>query len=364
MEFTGGFSDTLTFLEERTSKEWVGIPNKYERMKHFIPYWEQGTQLIIAAASGVGKTLYTISDWLVYPYQFYKETGYKVKIIYFSLEKKKQIVKTHILSNLYYQEYHNRISKQDFFSRSLDSNTKYNLNVLSQRYNDVDQIIDVVDHIHTVDGIQKYVKNYMMANGKIETVNGKKTYISDQGEHVIVVTDTINALTQMQGKTKADTLYYYSQEVCKNEICEFYNANAILVQQTEKSSDMNLYNYKGELNKAATKPSRNSLGESRLTFNNCDFLLTLYSPFNYRIEEYPFNSPRPYNITLLKDKFMLIGCEKNRDGDSPFEIELYSDLAVNYFEELPPAEMFHLNPDLYKKYQHYTPKNAQTSLLF
>jgi hypothetical protein len=364
MEFKGGFADTLNFLEERTSKEWVGIPNKYERMKPFISYWEKGTYLLISAGSGIGKTLFTVSDWLVYPYQFGRNNNYKVKIIYFSLEKKRHIVKSHLISNLYYQETHNRISKQELFTRKMDANTRYNVNQLSMKYDDVDDRIDIVDYLHSPTDIQKYVRKYMAEHGKFETVEGKKTYISNEDEHVIVVTDTLNALTVMKDKTKADTIYHFSQEVCKNEFCELYDITVVNIQQQNKEQEKNHYNFKGELNEAATKPSRNSLGESLQTFNNCDFLLTLYSPFNYRIGSYPFNAKYAYDITRLKDKFMLISCEKNRDGDAPFEIELYSDLAVNYFEELPPVESFYNNDALYKKYQNYVPKNNANLLLF
>lgn len=353
-EFQGGFKSVLEFIEERNSREWVGIPQKYDKLKEHIPYYEKGTYLLISAHSGVGKTIFTISDWIVYPYLFSRETGYKVKIFYFSLEKKKVIVDTQVMSNLYYQYTNNKASKQDIFSKKLDENTLENLSEISKLYHDYEDVVTVVDNVFSPEDMHRYMTKYFKENGKVITdksLEVGKRYVPNDDTHVIIITDTLNAMTQIKGKEKNQSINYYSREICKNEFCELYGATVVNVQQQDKDAEKNTFNYKGELNYAATRPSRNSLSESKLTFNDADFFLTLYSPFLYRVPKYPFNATDAFwDIMQLKNKFTLLSLEKNRDGETPAEMGLYSDLAVNYFEELPSAPEFMKDKSLYLYY--------------
>lgn len=353
MEIYGGFSNLLNFIEERKEKDWIGIPQKYPKMEEYIPYYEKGTYLLLSAHSGVGKTIFTISDWLVYPYLFSRRTGYKVKIFYFSLEKKEVIVDAHIMSNLYFQYCKQKVSKQDIFSNKLDPNTLENFGEMSKLYHDYKEVITIVDNVYSAKDIHKYMQNYFAKHGKIE--KGKETgrvYVPNDDTHVIIITDTINALDTEQGKSKNESLNHYSRQICKNDFCDLYGATVVNVQQQDKTAEKNEFTNRGELNVHATKPSRNSLGESKLTFNDADFFLTLYSPAIYRIPRYPFESKESWDIEKLNSKFRLISLEKNRDGDSPMEMGLYSDLAVNYFEELPHFSEFIKNPSLYQFYQN------------
>lgn len=352
MEFQGGFNQVLNLVEERQSKQWVGIPQKYSKLEEYIPYYEKGTYLLLSAHSGVGKTIFTISDWLVYPYLFSRDSGYKLKIFYFSLEKKNVIVDAHVLSNLYFQYCNNKVSKQDIFSNRLDANTLENMKELSKLYHDYKDVITVVDNVYSPNGIRDYMRKYYKDKGKIvKDEKGGSKFITTDDTHVLVITDTLNAMSSLEGKSKSETLNYYSRDVCKNEFCDLYGATTINVQQQDKTAEKTEFNFRSEINFQATRPSRNSLGESKLTFNDADFFITLYAPFVYRVPKYPFEGKDGWDITKLKRKFTLLSLEKNRDGDSPFEMGLYSDLEVNYFEEMPHYSEFMTNPSLYQFYQ-------------
>lgn len=347
--FQGGFEKVLNFVEERSTKEWVGIPQKYSKMEEFIPYYEKGTYLLVSAHSGVGKTIFTISDWIVEPYLFYKETGYKVKIFYFSLEKKETIVDAQVLSNLYYQYSKEKVSKQALYSNKLSDNSLHNLGELSKLYHDYKDIVTVIDNVYSANDIKKYMQSYFLKNGKME---GKK-YIPNDDTHYIIITDTLNALSPEQGKAKNQSLNEYSREVCKNLFCDLYGATVVNVQQQDKDAEKSAFTFKGEINYQATRPSRNSLGESKLTFNDADFFITLYSPYMYRVPQYPFPGEKEFwDIKQLKNKFLLMSLEKNRDGESPTEIGLYADLSVNYFEELPHFTDFMKDKTLYTYYNN------------
>lgn len=75
-------------------------------------------------------------------------------------------------------------------------------------------------------------------------------------------------------------------------------------------------------------------------------MLGLFSPARYKIAKY-----RRYDITKLNDRYRSLIFLKDRHyGLANTYVDLFFNGASNYFEELPPAEEFINNPELYNKY--------------
>lgn len=176
--------------------------------------------------------------------------------------------------------------------------------------------------------------------------------MSNNNEHVIIITDTLNALHQESGKTKYETIFDYSQKYCKKKFVDFYGASNFNVIQQDKTSEQSSFSLMSSKKiEMKTLPDRSAIAECKAVFNDANIVLSLYSPAMYAgIEYYPFNDRNGYDLSQWRDSYRRIFLEKSRDGFSSYEGHLFFDGETCRFEHLPPASDFLKNPKLYDNY--------------
>ena len=311
-------NNTMEFINSRLEKGWIGIPQKYHKLKSYIPFWEPKTYILVSANSGVGKTRHVISDFIIEPYLYARrcdEVGMhnKVKILYFSLEVPYHAVVSLIISNLYYRNYKEEITKQDLFTKKQDDYVLDNIENLSKLYSDLEEKVTIVDTLRHPDEIMHYTRKWYKQYGEIKT-SDEKRWFEPKPEYAdtqfIIIVDTINVVNNPRKDTYS-TIADFSLKDCKGELIMGYGATVVVVQQQNKAAERNTFTFKGSRVEEATKPSRNSLAECGRTFDDADIFYTLYSPHTYRISRYPFDGTDTYDVDILKDHLTLLLLEKN-----------------------------------------------------
>jgi hypothetical protein len=72
--------------------QFTGIPYPFPRLCEYLPIIERGHSIGILGATGSGKSRFARFVFVYHVYRFYKETGYKVRIVFLSLEDNKEKV--------------------------------------------------------------------------------------------------------------------------------------------------------------------------------------------------------------------------------------------------------------------------------
>lgn len=120
-----------------------------------------------------------------------------------------------------------------------------------------------------------------------------------------------------------------------------YHYTPVLIQQQTGEKE-NVEHFKSE----KMEPSKDGLSNTKLTYNDCDIALGIFSPQKYEIQKY-----RKYHVVDMGDSYRNISVFKNRFGTSAginVGAAFYGE--VNYFKELPKGEdMIAYHYDLVKK---------------
>jgi len=346
------FKETLEYIEEVRNKEYVGVPFNMGTFDEVFPYIEPSRQILIFANTGIGKTQYCIRKFLIEPFLFHLKTGYKVHITYAAIEMRRVDIMAQVMSYFYYLKHDVRLPKEAFL-RKPNSALMKQLYELHDDYYKFNEIVDITSEYKHPTGLYKYLKNKALANGEIKKIDQfKSEYENKTGVHQIAIIDTINSMKVEANHTRTSNIDLFSGTYSK-ELVDYYGYSSVILQQADKGSEVNSFNFKGNRIEYQTMPSRGSLAYSKHTPDDANIVMSLYSPFAYNIKAYPFESEKKtdlYDITKWENSFRTLTISKNRDGTAPAECSMYFDGRIAEFIQLPKAAEFHKNPELYRKY--------------
>lgn len=339
----------------------TSISPPFPRLAKKYPGWVKGTYTILTASSGIGKTKAAKFFTVTSVYEFIKKNPkVGVKVFYFALEETREKFWLSMMSTLLYINYGLNFSPQQLLSLgefTVDNDTLKAIETTKLEIDDMEQYIEVIDHIFNSYGLYKTVRNYFETPGlgefemiKTSTgiIKGKFKY-KNEDTYVFVVTDQINLLVPDKNnefgepqKTLHDAMSYYSKEYCLKQMCKRLDCVVINIQQQSADKEKQEF-YRGESNIKKLEPSLDGLGDNKLTQRDADFVWGLFAPTRYELEEY-----RGYNIDQLKDNYRCLIWLKDRDyGLANQYVHLYFDGASNTFKELPLVK--DMKPDIYQK---------------
>jgi replicative DNA helicase len=345
--------------EDKSNGIVKNIPFPFTRLNNEIPGITPGSQFVISANSGVGKTQLTKYLFVYSAYRKYKESSnFNLKIFYFALEESKEEFLLGLISN-YLKEEHNLtytvLDLQSLTDKDLDEDVLVKIRDAKEYFSDFNKVVDVIDTISNPTGIYKYVENYAINNGTIVmrkiNVDGKVREIRDKyipnndNEFVIVITDHISLLEPERG---ADTLHSamsrWSATYSRKRLTKFFKYIVVNVQQQGAETERKEFNYRGENVVEKLLPTLSGLGDNRLTSRDALIVIALFAPERYGITQFD-----GYNIDILGDKFRSLIVLKNRLGRSNIRVGLFFDGATNVFKELPPPDNLAIMSKIYNQ---------------
>jgi replicative DNA helicase len=338
--------------EKKEAGNVTSISLPFPRLAERYPGWVKGVYTILTASSGVGKTKAAKFFAITSVQNFIRANpSVKVKVFYFALEENKESFWLSLFSTLLYERFGISMSSKELLSlgnHTISDNTLKAINTIQDEINELEQHIEVIDHIFNPYGIYKIVRDYFNNPelGEFEimhTENGDfkgKFKYKDENTYVFVVTDQINLLTPDRNnefgepqKNLHEAMSFYSKEYCLKHMCKRLDCVVINIQQQAADKEKQEY-YKGQSIDKKLEPSLDGLADNKLTQRDADLVLGIFAPTRYELDTY-----RKYNIKKLRDKYRCLVFLKDRHfGLANQYVHLYFDGASNIFKELPPVD--------------------------
>lgn len=212
-------------------------------------------------------------------------------------------------------------------------------------FEELEDYVKIRDESTSPIAIDKEIQSYALANGKVIKKKALFKQRNDDGsiveseveifdkyvpnndnEYVEIIVDHSDLLSVGNSNIKA-TVETVSKNFVKYR--NRYHYTPVMVQQQTGEKE-NVEHFKSE----KLEPSKDGLSNTKLTYNDADICLGIFSPQRHEIKKY-----RNYHVVEMGDSYRNISVFKNRFGASGginIGTAFYGE--VNYFKELPKAD--------------------------
>lgn len=330
---------------------YKGLNNGFDRLNSVIFGIQRGVYILLGGNSGTGKS--TVVDYmLLNAIRDAEQRGIKLNVFYYSFEIDELSKKCNWLSNYIYQKHNIVIPTEKIKGLGDNRLEDWELALIDECIPEVEEIFNKINFTFSSinpTGVRNELIKFMEARGRFD----KKPYIDSNGdtkekivryvpndpdEYNLVILDHMALLHKERGFQTKEVIDKYS-EYCTS-LRNLYGISFINIQQFNQSlSSIERIKFKG----ADLSPSQSDFRDSTNPYNDCDVALGLMCPRKLDITE-----SLKYDITVLKEKFLLLKVIKNRLSRDNVSIGLYANFKAGSFEELPPAEQ--MTPADYIKY--------------
>ncbi|XAI97351.1 hypothetical protein [Leptolyngbya phage Lbo-JY46] len=336
----------------------VGIPMPFKRLADYVPLIDRGQSIGLLSGTGIGKSRFARYLFIYHIYNFYKQTGYKVKILFFPLEDSKTKVYKNIICNYLYTVHNVLISPLELDSKKSRALPDFVLDLINEAeeyFKEFEEVVTLIDGIHTPEGIYEFCEKFALQNGTVENyevhtgkgVIKQSRYISDT--HTVVVIDNMSNLDSDDERAAMRRL---AKDYVRERLCNFFDFTVLQIIQQDFATERQQFTNTGGVIISKLEPSLASIGEAKTISRSMHLILSLFSPDRYDILSYP-KPPKDkpemcYDIGILGDRFRLLKVIKNNDGEVGIRVPLLMNAVQETFEELPPFNTPEINA-IYKK---------------
>lgn len=250
--------------EMKESGKIIGIPFPFSRLRPDIPEISKGDYIGILSESGQGKSKLTRNMFIYHPLQFSEDTGYKLKILYFTLEDPG--VKSHMNMLCHY------LWTRHKYSIGLDKlNSKGDFVLPQEALNLLDKDSQFYDNLSK----KLYIIEDKLTPAEILNACNKFKETVDEDTHVIVVIDNYANLIPEKGENEWDAIRYFSRNVVRQELCKKNNWTVIgvLQESAEASKDRFRAVASGKTNAGQLEPNNSTIGDVKVIIRD--------KPINY-----------------------------------------------------------------------------------
>lgn len=358
---------------------YLGIPYPLTRFSEFIPLIDKGQSIGILAGTGVGKSRITRYLYLYSPYRFYKETGYKIKILYFPLEDNVEKVYRNCICNYLYDEHEILISPEELSSkkRTLPDFVLERIEEAVEYFKDFEKVVEFVDGLTTPKEIFEFCQEHALKVGNVET----KTYVNDEGieithesyesdTHTIVILDNMSNLDvdpEDQIFSEREAMIKMAKKYSREKLCNFYNFTVIQVIQLSFDKEKQQFTHSGMTILSKLEPSLDGIGEAKVISRSMHLILGIFDPSRFELLNYPIPSKQDpqncYRIDILGNKFRALKVLKNNDGEAGLRIGLLFNALAENVKELPQPKTDELN-NIYKSLTGKSIEKPKSTLTF
>lgn len=361
MSFFSKVKESIAWNKQQVeSGNYVGIPMPFKRLADYVPLIDKGQSLGILGGTGTGKSRFARYLFIYHIYNFYKQTGYKVKILFFPLEDSKNKVYKNIICNYLFTVHNVLISPLELDSkksRALPDFVWELVNEAEDYFKEFEEVVTLIDGIHTPEGIYDFCEKFALQNGRVESykvstgrgIIEQSRYLSDL--HTVVVIDNMSNLDADDERSAMKKL---AKDYVRERLCNFFNFTVAQIIQQDFATERQQFTSTGGVIVSKLEPSLASIGEAKTISRSMHLIISLFSPDRYDILKYP-KPPKDkpdmcYDIGILGDRFRLLKVIKNNDGEVGIRVPLLMNAVQETFEELPPFNTPAIN-DVYKRFK-------------
>lgn len=309
----------------------VGLSMGLSKLELYCDGYLPGTSYLIGAASGAGKSTFTLYAFIYRPLiqfltdaEFIKRDPYW---IFFNLEMTPEQIYAKLVSMYAFDKYGVQLTYKELFSRGRDtiiSDSNYEL------VKDCESFIDVLDerlifHDGTLNA-DKY-KNCVVEDLRRFGTFGENEYIPNNPDQIIgVIVDHMSLIRASGGRPKKEEMDLVSSySVQLRNRCKILSP--INIMQFNRDSG-NQERMKQNL----VDPSSTDFKDSGAIYEDSQIVLALFSPIKHKLSSY-----RGYKIKELEQCYIACHLLKSRFGTSDIMVSLgfYGDCS--HYRELPKS---------------------------
>lgn len=341
-----------SIIKNKALKEegkYNGLPMPFQRLSEYIPCFEKGMSIGILGATGSAKSRLSRFIFLYHAYKFYKETGYKLKIVYLPLEDNKEKVYRNIICN-YLKDVHNiTVTLHELDSkgkRLLPDFVLQKLLEAEQYFKEFEDIVYIIDGENQPQKIYELCKEIALSLGTIEEYyvelpfgRQKKQYRYVSDYHIFCIVDNMSNIDPEEGSIEHKAINDFAKDYVRGKLCNFFGWTVIQVLQLDFESEKQAFTKEGQSIIAKVEPSLAGIGDSKRVSRSMHLIFGLFSPARYGLERFPIppkNNPHEYyDIGVLGNRFRSIQVIKSNDSDCGMKLPVLFDGVGESFEELP-----------------------------
>lgn len=335
------------FLRGRAGKN-LGIPMGFRRLSKYVGL-RRGVYYLIGGYTGSGKTSLLDDAFVLNPCKWFLEnknqTEIDLKILYFSMERKKDLKIAKWISRFIFLE-HAKIVPidqilgwQEIPSDEIAQLVEMEKLKVSEL---LEEVIDLYEEPINPTGVYKKVQEFAeeMGGEEIEVVikDKKGTRVKkiwkpkNPNQIVLVITDHIGlAKTERhEGRLLDDKGVIDKYSEYMRRIRDYFNYSPVVLSQFNRdiANPMRIKN--GDV-----EPMLEDFKQSGDTQEDAEVVLSLFDPFRYKVAD-----PSGYNLDKLRDdqkrkKYRSLKILKNSYGPDDIRIGLAYQPEVGIFSEMP-----------------------------
>lgn len=279
----------------------LGIPTGFPLLDWQVPFAKR-SYVVLFADTSVGKSSFAQEAWMLNPIERLmakdrKYIGKNFKFLYFSLERNVIDYMAKWVSRTIFKKKNITIPHSDVFSRRQIIEDEKRALMLDERsyLEDLLQYVQVIDTLRKPDEIHKYITNFFKENGTITKENNRTIYVpNDPNTLYVIMIDHAIKIEPENGdspKQAIDKMSHYCQEYSA-----IYNAFVVFISQSNRDTAKLRYgNVKGGF-----EPELNHIMHTSGLAQDADVVMSLFNPYDYRLEEfYGWSIPK----MVIDDRF-------------------------------------------------------------
>lgn len=326
--------------------DYLPIHHIFPRLSNYIPGFMRGTNILISAGTGVGKSQLSKYLTIIAPYIFNKQhQPFKYKVLYFALEESKEDIVDGLICAIINLKYNTNIDVFELNSyreKALSDELLKRVEEAAITVSHMLEHVEIIDSISNPTGIYKMCRHYSEMWGKHiknikiiqnEGVSEEKEiyshYEPNDETQVYVVVDHLSLLTEEKGAVTVESaMKKWSYDYARKQITKHWKWTVFNVQQQMAATEAMEF-YKNNINVQKVKPSLYGLADNKKTGRDHHLVLFLFAPDRFEIPEY-----MGFDIKTMGDSFRSLIVGKNRLGIPNIELPLRFHGNKYFFNEI------------------------------
>jgi replicative DNA helicase len=292
------FQNLLNHIQDGIDNRNAGVPMGFERLNRVIGI-RKSIYTLIFGSTGSGKSAFLHDGYILNPIDWYvrnQNAGVKLKIILFSMERKKTYIFAKWLSRKIFMDEGINIPIQKMLGWWRNNPLTIAELDLIKRYEEyidflTNEVIDVYEGARTPADIYRIVATYADANGRNEPINEfKSQYI--QNDPSIIVMPMLDHFglvkTSKEYATKKEAIDKTSEHF--QRFRDYYGMSPIGVSQITRDLGSVLYQKLDSF-----EPTIDHVKESGRPAEDADVVISLFDPLRYNTDDRDYRSGRFVN---------------------------------------------------------------------
>lgn len=333
------FDDLCKDVSNGMAGRNAGIPMGFDRLNNHVSI-RRSNNYLLGGYTGSGKTSILDDAFVLNPMDWYirnfSTTEIRLKVIYWSMERKKNFKQMKWISRKIFLDHGMVISVPRLMGwcpkeQRLNAN-EHDLFIMYRDYLDaIMEVVTIMDYPENPTGIRKYMTNLFKERGRVEEIDEyHRMYVPNNPNEIILhIKDHIGL--QRKEKllsTKKEVIDKGSED--NRFFRDFYGASNVDISQFNRdiANPMRIKN--GDV-----EPMLEDFKDSGNTQEDADVVLCLFDPMRYKVPD-----PSGYDLTKLRDnlgkkKYRSLKILKNSYGADDIRIGLAFQPEIGMFKEMP-----------------------------